>query len=363
MLEEILKELPIYDVYSDIQSQNLPLYVWGGGELASEIESILHEKEIRFDGFFVDDEYINEDRYIKDVVSYSELINFHDIFNVIVGHSVYELYSEMEKRKHVNKVFLLPYVNYHKWDRTNYDSVEKRIDELEKVYDSLEDEVSKRNLLAMLKVHISGDAKHIIEVFEHSNNFYNNDIYNITKDEVFIDVGAYDGDTLRFFLKECGGKYSKVFCIEPDKSNLKRLEEYIIGNDLNVVLLENGLWDSKEQLVLDDGNDQISSIEVDADNNKDGTSTVIDVDCLDNMISESEKVTLIKINYLVGVAEALRGSKRILKNDKPKLAITCGFDCVSIIDIYKAIMMCNPDYRVFLRYNNAMVSKLTMYGI
>lgn len=30
MLEEILKELPIYDVYSDIQSQNLPLFVWGG---------------------------------------------------------------------------------------------------------------------------------------------------------------------------------------------------------------------------------------------------------------------------------------------------------------------------------------------
>lgn len=123
MIKEILKELEVYDVYADIKSQTLPLYVWGGGELASEIESLLQKIEIKFEGFFVDDEYIDEERYIKNVVKYSELIKLHDKFNVIVGHSVYELFEEIEKRKHVGRVFLLPFVNYHKWDRTDYDKI------------------------------------------------------------------------------------------------------------------------------------------------------------------------------------------------------------------------------------------------
>lgn len=215
----------------------------------------------------------------------------------------------------------------------------------------------------MLKVHISGDASHILDIYEHSNNFFNNDIFIISENEVLVDVGAYDGDTLRIFLKECGGKYCKVYCIEPDVASLERLEKYVICNDLDVIFDKRGLWDSTGQLILNDGNNQISSIEINAENSKNANYTVLDVDCLDNMIPESEKVSIIKINYLVGVSEALRGAKRILKNDRPKLAITCGFDCVSIIDIYKAVKESNPSYKIFLRYNNAMVSKLTMYGI
>ena len=360
MIEEYLKQLETYDIYSDIKSQSLPLYIWGGGELASEIEELLHEKKIEINGFFIDDEYKNEDRYIEEVVTYSELVSSCDAFNVIVGHSSYEMYADMNNRKNVNKVFLLPFINYHKWERTNVSEFKDRIKELEDIYLELEDEKSKINLLAMLGVHVSGNPHYVLDVFDYSKNFFHNDIFSISERENFVDVGAYDGDTLRVFLKECSRKFNKIYCIEPDKTNLQKLKEYVSSNKLDVVVIETGLWDSKRKLALDDGNNQISSIDINGD---ESSTTVISVEQLDNIIPIEERISLIKINYLVGVEEALRGSKRILKEYKPKLAITCGFNCTSIIGIYNAIKQSNPDYNIFLRYNHAMVSTLTMYGI
>ena len=36
-------------------------------------------------------------------------------------------------------------------------------------------------------------------------------LFGLRNDEVFVDCGAFDGDTLRIFLNQSGGRFAKVF--------------------------------------------------------------------------------------------------------------------------------------------------------
>lgn len=49
----------------------------------------------------------------------------------------------------------------------------------------------------------------------------------LAPDVMFVDAGAYDGDTLEQFLKHTGGHFGRAVCIEPDPENFARLEQNI----------------------------------------------------------------------------------------------------------------------------------------
>ena len=47
------------------------------------------------------------------------------------------------------------------------------------------------------------------------------------RDEVFVDAGAYDGDTIRTLFARTPGKGSEVIAFEPDPLNFAKLNRYI----------------------------------------------------------------------------------------------------------------------------------------
>jgi FkbM family methyltransferase len=46
-------------------------------------------------------------------------------------------------------------------------------------------------------------------------------------DCLFIDGGAYDGDTVRLFLDVCGERFGRIVALEPDRENFARLQMYV----------------------------------------------------------------------------------------------------------------------------------------
>lgn len=54
---------------------------------------------------------------------------------------------------------------------------------------------------------------------------YFEDVYTLLPDEVFVDCGAYSGDTLRDFL-EVGGRLKEYHAFEPDPGNFSQLSAY-----------------------------------------------------------------------------------------------------------------------------------------
>lgn len=260
------------------------------------------------------------------------------------------------------KVFYLFSVNYGIYEKTSKKEIEDNIVEFEKVYDLLEDEESKKVYLAFLKTRLSGNNSYIMEIYKKESNFFNNEIFRINQEEVFLEVGAYDGDTIRLFLKENNEKYRYIYAIEPDKENQRELQKYIVEKQMkNIIVTDKGAWNEKGEVYFSATSEQISSVITEAD--KDIKGVGIEVDRLDDMFTYSEKVTILKINYLEGVKEAIQGAEDILKFHKPKLAITVGFDCRNVRYVPILIKKINPEYKVFLRFNRGMVSSLTCYAI
>ena len=201
-----------------------------------------------------------------------------------------------------------------------------------------------------------------IYVYEKEGNFFNNDIFRIHQQEMLLDIGAFDGDTIRLFLKENDEKYIHIYALEPDMESKKRLEKYIEAIQLTKITTTHmGAWDKKKELYFTAVSEQISSVVVNENESKEKVS--IKVNQLDDLFDYEDKVTILKINYLEGVKEALRGAEYILKHHKPKLAITVGFDCKNIRNIPILIKEINPEYKLFLRFNRGMISSLTCYGI
>ncbi|MCR5105517.1 MAG: FkbM family methyltransferase [Eubacterium sp.] len=352
----LFEEMEYMDVYEELKEQELPLMIWGAGELASEVAQCLEDKHIAISDYVVDDNfYDNSPVYISARIKYSDAVKKYGRFNVVLGHSNYELYKDIEKKDFVGKVFILPFVNYTKWDKTNLSEIRVNRSELEHIYSILEDEKSRSCFVSMLKTHVSGNPYYCIKECDKQMTFFRNDIFAVGEDEVFLDVGAFDGDTLRMFLAETGERYKEVICIEPDDISRKKLEDYINNHNYdNITVISEGVWNCKGTLFFADNQEQISSV------SDEQTGTTINVDRIDNIVKGA---TLIKINYLFGVAEALEGAERILAENRPKLAITCGFNCTNIIGIVNSIIHANTHYKLYLRFNRGMVSTLTLYGV
>lgn len=360
-----LKNLEEEDVIKEMREDILPLVMWGAGSSAPEVSFYLKSNKIQIYDVFVDDEYYTEGLKFegKDVLSYSMLSQKYDKVNVVFGNANYEKKSLLEKRRCINKVYTLFSISYNVFEKTPLSEIKNNINEFEQVYELLEDDKSKVNYLAFLKTRVSGNNKYIMDVMEGEATFFRNQIFQINDEEVYLDVGAYDGDTIRLFLKENQGKYKYIYAVEPDIKNNRKLRKYIEENHLkNIEITNKGAWNCAEKQDFLFGEQVFSVITSRQVNKKEKTSRVM-VEKLDSMFSYSEKITLLKINYFEGVKETVEGAKKILIEHCPKLAITVGFDCRNIRCIPQAIKKINPKYKLYMRYNKGMASGLTLYGI
>ncbi|MBD5523503.1 MAG: FkbM family methyltransferase [Lachnospiraceae bacterium] len=367
MLEE-LKKLNIKENLADeLKRQNLPLVMWGAGEIAEEVNFYLKKNDIKLDDVFVDNEYYSENVLFdgKMVLSASMLREKYKVVNVILGCSNYERIKSIEKLAFVNKVFYLFSYTYGLYEKTPLDEIKENIDEFEKINGIFADDLSSQNYLAFLKTRVSGNNSYVFDLFKRESNYFNNDIFKADAKEVLMDIGAFDGDTIRLFLKESGGHYKHVYALEPDKVNREMLEKYVHKNALqNVTIAGEIPWKEEGELhFVTNENGQLSSLVFNENGRAEGVGKGIRAKQLDEMFQYTENITLIKINYLEGVKEALQGAENILKIHKPKLAISVGFDCNNIRSVPMIIKEINPDYKLYLRYNRATVSALTCYGI
>lgn len=364
LIQELIN-LEEVDIIKEIKDETLPLVMWGAGSSAPEVSFYLKCNGIQIDDVFVDDEYYIEGIKFeeKEVLSYSMLCQKYDKVNIIFGNANYEKKTLLETRKCVNKVYTLFSISYNVFEKTPLYEIEKYKNEFEQVYDLLEDDKSKENYIAFLKTRVSGNNKYIMDVFEEEQTFFHNQIFQINDKEVYLDVGAYDGDTIRLFLNENQGKYKYIYAVEPDKKNNQKLKAYIEEKQLtSIEITDKGAWNCTEEQYFSLG-EQVFSIACEKKLDKERKMLKVKVEKLDNMFQYLGKITLLKINYFEGVRETIEGATNILREYSPKLAITVGFDCRNIRYIPYTIKKINSKYRLYLRYNKGMASGLTLYGI
>lgn len=356
LAEEITNVSPVAE---QLKSSRLPLVIWGIGSMSYSVKKYMDILKVAVNCYWVDGDCKIKDKGGIPVLSLTEIENRFDKFNVVFGHYKYELKKSLQKRcKNIQHIFCIPNVCYNRYDRMPKSFFEHNAKRYYENYCLLEDEKSKECMTAYLRCKMSENIDDIIDVFEEELNYFNNPVFTLRGDEVYVDVGAYTGDSLELFLKETNQQYKKIYAYEPEKANFLLLKNYVEEQNLkNVVCEQIGTYNRKETLLfaLDEESSGITS-------GGETHSVKIEVNALDSLL-EDEEVTLVKINFLAGVKETIEGMRRIMVQCKPKLVVTVGFDEYALLSIPALIKEINPDYRLFLRFAAAMPARLLLFAI
>lgn len=347
------------DIISELMyKEKLPLILWGAGEVSGAVKEYLEQNNILITAVWLDGRIENNTFGNVPVMSLQKIKEKYSRFNVILGHSNYDLGDEiLKKEQQINKVFYFCSILYGQYHNIDYKFIMDHLKEYFLTYEKLQDKQSQRAMIAYLNARMNNNVKYIKECMNgRQQDYFQNDIFQVGDKECYVDVGAYTGDTIDLFLKRCSGKYSQIYAFEPEEKNFRELQLYVENNNIqNISLYNIGTWKEKGTLSFSGREKQKSSITTFESGFK------ITVDTLDNILY-GKSVSFIKINFYNGVLETLMGAKNILWSCKPKLAITVGFDEWALINIPGLIKEIVPEYRLYLRYNRCMPACLVLYA-
>jgi FkbM family methyltransferase len=187
----------------------------------------------------------------------------------------------------------------------------------------------------------------------YGSMYFGTDVFPVSKREVLIDGGAFDGDSIRAFDAFSGGKARAIHAFEPDAGNAAALRSAMAGRD-EVSIIEAGLWSESTTL----------SFQVDAGVSgrfdSDGSVSVRVVALDDCGIDD---VSLIKLDIESAEIPALMGGRGLIARSKPKLAIAAYHLPDDFIEIPRAILEINPDYRLALRHHSPWLTDSVIHAI
>lgn len=260
--------------------------------------------------------------------------------------------------------------NYH--ELNTFPLFEANKERIQTVLDMLEDEKSKYvysqyaermkynmwNYYDLADSHIPKDTYFDFEHWTFGDN------------EIFIDGGAFDGaDTIRL-AKMLGDKLAKAFVFEPDDNNFAKLTENIcrlIGSEEHdrIRLCKAGLWNESTDMKMMRYGSEASTMAYKDNklNYPDAPSGGVSAVSLDDMVEPTDKVTMLKLDVEGAELPALQGAAKILKRDKPKLAISIYHKLEDIWELPLYIKSVVPEYRLFVRHQHMYFGDKILYAM
>lgn len=221
-------------------------------------------------------------------------------------------------------------------------------------YKLFNDDFSRRLFINLINYRISRDLKYL-KGYESENQYFPNDgIVKTGENEIFLDCGAFDGDSIKTFLDYVGGKYEKIIAMEPSDNNYKKLINSI-GFLQNIEFHNKGVYKEEKKLRFSVGDAKNSFVSDSGTEELD----VIDIDTLLN----GEKVTFIKMDIEGAEYDALQGARSTIKKYTPKLAISIYHKTEDLLDIPLLIHEINPNYNFHLRHYSPTVIETVLYAI
>lgn len=215
--------------------------------------------------------------------------------------------------------------------------------------DGLADDLSKQVLDDLLRYRLTADYRMMAYQVRFEDQYFE-DFLGLGSQEVFVDAGGFDGDTTELFCKR-NPDYEKVFLFEPSPTNLEKAKTRL-QRFRSIEFFPTGVSDVVGSLWFNPDGGSSSSI------SKFGSAR-IDVTTIDEQIDS--KVTFIKMDLEGWELKALRGSRRHILEDHPKLAIAVYHHPSDFWRIFEFVTGLRKDYKVFLRHYTEGWSETVMY--
>lgn len=220
----------------------------------------------------------------------------------------------------------------------------EQFDSIRQCYATLGDELSKRDLREQLLWRYWLDFSALSPPLDASNTYFPMDLLSPVPNEVFVDCGSFDGDSIRSFNSHWGGDFRHAFAFEPDPVNrgalAANMEAMGIGDRVTVMPYAVGNINGQVSFAC---NSSASSHVTTED-----AESTIECRRLDD-IEWPLVPTYIKMDIESAEPEALAGGSELLRQHQPVLAVCTYHRSEHLWQIPNLIRSISPEYQVFLR--------------
>lgn len=222
---------------------------------------------------------------------------------------------------------------------------------IQAAYRLLADEKSRQTFVAQL--HLYGYAD-FDAPRPASGAEYFPDLFELLSDEVFIDCGAFDGDTIRALDRR--SKFAQAVALEPDPANFAKLRASVAEMKCasRVQTLPFAVAASSGKVSFEATGTMGARI---------GTGTeVVETVALDQLLV-GRRPTYIKMDIEGAEPDALAGARRLIQQHLPVLAISAYHLQDHLWTIPRIIHSFSDQYRVYLRSYDQQGFGLCCYGV
>lgn len=269
-----------------------------------------------------------------------------------------EIIQQLRKYKVPSSKIYIPDISAI--DETDPAFIEQHIALFDDLYKSFGDDKSRTVMTGVLNYKMTHDMRYIEKIADNATDqYFDKDIIKYDENDVFLDCGAYIGDTAEEYIRHNAGKYKKIICLEADTDNCS----IIAGKSelLKIELVPLACWSESAVLAFDKIGSGSGTILADG---QPKTKTVtVKADTIDNIV-RGERISFIKMDIEGAEYDALIGARHVIERDEPVLMISAYHKQDDLLRLPALIRSINYNYTFYLRHYRSMsIQETVLYAI
>lgn len=342
---------PSLSAWERLSETDKPIVMYGMGDGAEKILRVMEKMNIRPAEFMASDEFVRGHCFHGyRVKKLSEIEAQYDDFIIVIcfGTALPEVLERIERLSEKYEVIApdVPVVGGGLFDSDYISDHECDIMTLRPMF---ADDKSREVFDALLKYRITGNISVLRECETEKDEAYG--LLKIGSGETYVDLGAYNGDTVEEFLQLTNRRFKKIYAVEPDKRSFSKLRRrhYALGSGV-FEPINAAAWSEDETLTFYRRAGRGSSLSETASEQTLGTPVEINGRSADSILG-GEAATLIKYDVEGSEKQALIGSAETIKKYKPRLIVSLYHRTEDMVELPLLIKELNPEYKMFLRHH------------
>lgn len=288
------------------------------------------------------------DREFWEIYEFFKYVDIDTIYQMVVQH--FMRLPEGQRIEYLSLPYRYTYMQ-RKLDFTKGDFslieqyVELMANEVESykwLYDRLADHRSKMILNGIIRYWFDFDISRLHSFTETVfPDYYDLDILECGEDDVFVDLGAFTGDSVYDYIKMYD-VYKKIYAYEITPGTYQTLVQNL-SQYPNIVTRQKGVGRKNGKMYLE------GSIGGAGNRVMEHGDIEVEVVTLDEDIKEP--VTVIKMDIEGAEKDAIMGAKNHILSDKPRLLISSYHLPEDIFEVPQLISSIRDDYKFYMRFN------------
>lgn len=324
------------DLWKRLEKTDKPIVLYGQGDGADKILNECEKRNIKACGVFASDDFVRHQQFHGFTVkSYDELRA--ELGNMLVLIAFGTQRSDVLcniKRIAAKSETYAPDVAVIGGGLFDKAYCREHISELSEIYKRLCDDISRQTFIDIISYKLTGDIKYLFDCESSDEPLVFDD------NEIYLDLGAYTGDTVADFMQKTGGRYGKIIAVEPDAKNFTKL---VKNTDTlnNITHINKAVSNRREKICF--------AMKSGRNSARAASGKMLSADSVDNMLSGG-KCTYIKMDVEGQERAAVLGAANTIATYKPKMKIAAYHRFDDIVQIPLAVFGQYNGYSLYLRH-------------